>query len=274
VIDRRLELLGRSGRATRLRTLLPLLRTALLVAIAIVIGLTALSELGVDIAPLLAGAGIVGVAIGFGSQTLVHDVITGMFLLLENEIQVGDVVTAAGFSGTVENLSIRTIRLRAADGSVNIIPFSTVTTINNTSRGIGNATISVTIPYDEDIDRVDGTLKEIVGEKRSRAMGARQGQRVRGDDRRSDRMHRRRPVARSARIQPAHERALPSSRDRDRELLSLRQIVDQGLRSFEVACVEPLHEPFVNGHEKLARFLASRVGLPQPGEARGSTKLP
>src|SRR5580692_252428 len=165
-IDLRLELLGRSGRATRLRTLLPLLRTALLVAIAIVIGLTALSELGVDIAPLLAGAGIVGVAIGFGSQTLVHDVITGMFLLLENEIQVGDVVTAAGFSGTVENLSIRTIRLRAADGSVNIIPFSVVTTINNTSRGIGNATISVTIPYDEDIDRVDMTLKEIVGEMR------------------------------------------------------------------------------------------------------------
>jgi Mechanosensitive ion channel len=87
----------RSGRATRLRTLLPLLRTALLVAIAIVIGLTALSELGVDIAPLLAGVGIVGVAIGFGSQALVHDVITGMFLLLENENQVGDIVTAAGF---------------------------------------------------------------------------------------------------------------------------------------------------------------------------------
>lgn len=165
-IDRRLELLGRSGRATRLQTLLPLLRTALLVAIAIVIGLTALSELGVNIAPLLAGAGIVGVAIGFGSQTLVHDVITGMFLLLENEVQVGDVVTAAGFSGTVENLSIRTIRLRAADGSVNIIPFSAVTTINNTSRGIGNATVSVTIPYEEDIDRVDATLKEIVGNMR------------------------------------------------------------------------------------------------------------
>jgi moderate conductance mechanosensitive channel len=165
-LDRRLEQLGRSGRATRLRTLLPLLRTALLVAIAIVIGLTALSELGVNIAPLLAGAGIVGVAIGFGSQTLVHDVITGMFLLLENEVQVGDVVTAAGFSGTVENLSIRTIRLRAADGSVNIIPFSAVTTINNTSRGIGNAPISVTIPYDEDIDRVNATLKEIVGEMR------------------------------------------------------------------------------------------------------------
>jgi small-conductance mechanosensitive channel len=148
---------------------LPLLRIALLVAIATVIGLTALSELGVNVAPLLAGAGIVGVAIGFGSQTLVHDVITGMFRLLENEVQLGDVVTVAGLSGTVENLSIRTIRLRAADGSVNIIPFSAVTTINNTSRGIGNAMISVTIPYDEDIDRVEAMPKEIVGEMRKYA---------------------------------------------------------------------------------------------------------
>src|SRR3984893_2591123 len=105
-------------------------------------------------------------------------------------------------------------------------------------------------------------------------MGSRQGQRVRGDDRRSDRMHRWRPMARSARIQPAYERAIPSAGDRDRELLSLRQIVDQRLRSFEVASVEPLQEPFVNGHEKLARFLAFGVGLPQQGEARGSTKLP
>ena len=165
-IDRRLVRLAQGERSARLRTVLPLLRTALLVAIATVIGLTALSELGVNVAPLLAGAGIVGVAIGFGSQTLVHDVITGMFLLLENEVQLGDVVTVAELSGTVENLSVRTIRLRAADGSVNIIPFSAVTTINNTSRGIGNAMISVTIPYDEDIDRVEATLKEIVGEMR------------------------------------------------------------------------------------------------------------
>ena len=80
-----------------------------------------------NIGPLLAGAGIVGVAIGFGSQKLVQDLITGIFLLLENAMQVGDQVTVSGLSGTVENLSVRTIRLRAGDGSVHIIPFSSVT---------------------------------------------------------------------------------------------------------------------------------------------------
>ena len=105
-----------------------MLRTMLLVAIVIVVGADVLSEIGVNIAPLLAGAGVLGVAIGFGSQKLVQDLITGLFLLLENAMQVGDVVTLAGLSGTVEELSIRTIRLRALDGSVHIIPFSAVTT--------------------------------------------------------------------------------------------------------------------------------------------------
>ncbi len=81
-----------------------------------------LSEIGINIAPLLAGAGIVGVAIGFGSQKLVQDLITGIFLLLENAMQVGDTVTVSGLTGVVEALSVRTIRLRAGDGSVHIIP--------------------------------------------------------------------------------------------------------------------------------------------------------
>ncbi|MGH7153553.1 MAG: mechanosensitive ion channel domain-containing protein, partial [Acetobacteraceae bacterium] len=107
-------------RATRLRTLVPLLRTTLLVVILVIAGLTVLSEIGFNIAPLLAGAGIIGVAIGFGSQKLVQDLITGIFLLLENAMQVGDWVTVSGLSGSVENLSVRTIRLRAGDGSVHI----------------------------------------------------------------------------------------------------------------------------------------------------------
>ena len=85
----------------------------LLTAILIVVGFTALSQLGVNIAPLLAGASIIGVALGFGSQKLVQDVINGMFLLLENAMQVGDWVTVSGLSGSVEALSVRTIRLRA-----------------------------------------------------------------------------------------------------------------------------------------------------------------
>ena len=87
---------GRYGRAARLTTLLPTVRTILALSILIVVGTTALSEIGVNIAPLLAGAGIIGIAVGFGSQKLVQDVITGLFLLLENAMQVGDFVTVAG----------------------------------------------------------------------------------------------------------------------------------------------------------------------------------
>src|SRR5947207_15686132 len=100
-----------------------MLRTALLCVIVAVVGLTALSEIGVNVAPLLAGAGIVGIPIGFGSQKLVQDLITGLFLRLENTVQVGDNVTVSGLSATVENVSIRTIRLRARAGSVHIVPF-------------------------------------------------------------------------------------------------------------------------------------------------------
>ncbi len=154
-------------RSARLRTLLPLLRTTLLITILTVTVLMALSEIGVNIGPLLAGAGIVGVAIGFGSQKLVQDLITGIFLLLENAMQVGDWVTVAGLSGTVENLSVRTIRLRAGDGSVHIIPFSAVTSVTNVNRGIGNASITVSIGSHEDTDHVSEVLKEIVSGMRS-----------------------------------------------------------------------------------------------------------
>jgi len=125
-----------------------------------------LSEIGVNIGPLLAGAGIVGVAIGFGSQKLVQDLITGIFLLLENAMQVGDSVTVSGLSGTVENLSVRTIRLRAGDGSVHIIPFSSVTTVTNVNRGLGNASVSVSVAARENTDRVCDALKEIIAAMR------------------------------------------------------------------------------------------------------------
>ncbi len=170
LMDRQLASLTRDGhfaRAARLRTFQPMLRTALLCVIVTVVALTALSEIGVNVAPLLAGAGIVGIAIGFGSQKLVQDVITGLFLLLENVVQVGDAVTVSGLSGTVENLSIRTIRLRAADGAVHIVPFSAVTSVTNASRGAGNAAVSVNVAYKEDTDRVGQILKVIVAEMRS-----------------------------------------------------------------------------------------------------------
>ncbi|WP_426614286.1 mechanosensitive ion channel domain-containing protein [Bradyrhizobium sp. McL0616] len=169
LLDRQINTLSRDGhyaRAARLRTFQPMLRTALLCVIATVVGLTALSEIGVNVAPLLAGAGIVGIAIGFGSQKLVQDLITGLFLLLENTVQVGDTVSVSGLTGVVENVSIRTIRLRAGDGAVHIVPFSAVTTITNASRGAGNASVSVNVAYKEDTDRAGQILKDIVDDMR------------------------------------------------------------------------------------------------------------
>src|SRR5581483_6565708 len=151
VLDRHIAGLADAdaARAARLRTLLPLLRTALLTTIV-----------------LLAGAGIVGIAVGFGSQTLVHDVITGMLVLLENAVQIGDTVTAAGLTGTVEELTVRTLRLRAGDGALHIVPFSAVGTITNTSRGFGNAAFSVSVRPDEDLERVGEALTGIGAELR------------------------------------------------------------------------------------------------------------
>jgi small-conductance mechanosensitive channel len=171
-LERRLARLSEAGtpaHAARLRTLLPMLRAALFVTISAIVGLTALSEIGINIAPLLAGAGIVGVAIGFGSQKLVQDVVTGLFVLFENAIQVGDSVTVAGLSGKIERLSIRTIWLRGADGALQIVPFSSVGTICNANRGLGIASVSVTIAYGEDSDRAADAMRGIAAEMRQEA---------------------------------------------------------------------------------------------------------
>jgi small-conductance mechanosensitive channel len=163
-VQRHLARLSRdaqAARSARMRTLLPMFRTAMLVAICLVAGLIVLSEIGVNIAPLLAGAGVVGLAIGFGSQKLVQDIITGLFLLLENTMQVGDVVSLGGLSGTVENLSIRTIRLRALDGSVHIVPFSAVTTVTNMTRDFGYALLDISVGLNEDPDHVTEVVRDV-----------------------------------------------------------------------------------------------------------------
>jgi small-conductance mechanosensitive channel len=163
----RLTAEAQAARSARLRTLLPMMRTALLVAICVVVGLMVLSEIGLNIAPLLAGAGVVGLAIGFGSQKLVQDIITGLFLLLENTMQVGDVVTLGGLSGTVENLSVRTIRLRAVDGAVHIVPFSAVTTVTNMTRDFGYAVLDVSVGLNEEPDHITEVLQEVAKGMRS-----------------------------------------------------------------------------------------------------------
>jgi small-conductance mechanosensitive channel len=164
VLDGRIDRLSASGKtrqASRLRTLLPMLKASIGGVLSLITGLICLSKIGVNAAPLLAGAGVLGIAIGFGSQKLVQDIITGLFLLLEDAVQVGDVISVASMSGTVERLSIRTIRLRGGDGSINIIPFSAVTTVTNMTRDFGYAQISIQVAYEEDLPRVYAVLTDI-----------------------------------------------------------------------------------------------------------------
>ncbi|WP_052388861.1 mechanosensitive ion channel domain-containing protein [Belnapia moabensis] len=171
-IQRRLTRLARdshAARSARVRTLLPMLRTVLGVFILVFVVLNALSQLGLNVAPLLAGAGVVGLAIGFGSQTLVKDVITGVFLLLEDAVAVGDVVNVGGKGGVVEHLSIRSIKLRDGDGSIHIVPFSTVTTVTNSTRDFAFAMVDILVAYETDTDRAGAAIKEIVAEMRGEA---------------------------------------------------------------------------------------------------------
>ncbi len=150
----------------RVRTLLPLARNALLIAVLSVTTLTVLSELGVDIGPLLAGAGVVGLAIGFGAQTLVKDIITGAFILFEDQIAVGDVVSVGGYTGAVEGLTVRTIRLRDLQGRVYVVPFSAVTDVTNFTKEFSYALIDAGVAYREDTDEVTRLLEEIGAELR------------------------------------------------------------------------------------------------------------
>ena len=152
---------GSGAESQRARTLLPLFRRVAMVVLCVVVGLTVLSELGINIAPLLAGAGVVGLAVGFGAQTLVKDVITGMFILIEDTVSVSDYVALAGHEGTVEALSIRSIRLRDTSGTVHTVPFSDVTSVINYTRDFAFAVMEIGIGYGEDTDRVTAIIEDV-----------------------------------------------------------------------------------------------------------------
>ncbi len=167
-IERYLETSDEDGnvveRTARERTLLPLLRKALLVVLIVVVALIVLSEIGINIAPLLAAAGVVGIAIGFGSQKLVQDIINGLFMLFEDTIAVGDVVDVAGHAGLVESISVRTLTLRDLEGNVHTIPFSEVATIRNMTKDFSFALLEVGIAYRENVAEVIEVLKQIGAE--------------------------------------------------------------------------------------------------------------
>ncbi len=153
-----------AARSARVRTLLPLLRNAFRIVLFVMVALIVLSELGINIAPLLAGAGVVGLAVGFGAQTLVKDVITGFFILIEDTIAIGDVVDLGGHDGVVEGMTIRSIRLRDFSGTVHTVPFSSVATVKNLTKDFSYAVFDVGVSYNEDVDRVVTVLREIGAE--------------------------------------------------------------------------------------------------------------
>lgn len=166
-IERNLAALDHEGAPsrTRRRTLLPLLRTVIACVIVAIAALIMLSQLGIDIAPLLAGAGVIGVAIGFGSQALIKDIITGLFILVEDQIAVGDIVDVGKeHAGVVEAISVRTIRLRDLNGVVHTVPFSEVTSVKNLTKDFAYAVARVSIAYGENVDRVVEVLRGVCDE--------------------------------------------------------------------------------------------------------------
>ncbi|WP_158583557.1 mechanosensitive ion channel domain-containing protein [Salinisphaera sp. Q1T1-3] len=143
---------GRRRNSNRAQTITPMIRNIALFTILIIAGIAGLANLGVNVTPLLAGAGVIGIALGFGAQSLVADLITGIFILIEDSLAVGDFVEMNGYMGTVEGLNLRTVRLRDLDGVVHITTFSHIDAIHNMSRQFGIALMKIRIPYDLRID--------------------------------------------------------------------------------------------------------------------------
>lgn len=144
----------------REKTLLNLFKNAFTVALVIFGLMLALAQIGVNIAPLLAGAGVLGLAIGFGAQKLVQDIITGIFIQFENVMNEGDVVEAAGKSGVVEKLTIRSVTIRDMSGTVHLIPFSSVDQVSNMMRGFSFYISEVEIAYDSDIEGAKQAMRD------------------------------------------------------------------------------------------------------------------
>jgi small-conductance mechanosensitive channel len=138
----------------RIETLSHVIYRTVVLVVTVVGVVTILPEFGVNAGPLIAGLGLIGLAVGFGAQNLVKDVINGMFILVENQYGVGDVVRIGGVSGLVEDMNLRRTVLRDQDGAVHFVPHSQITTTSNLTKGFSRVNLSVHVPYDVDIDNV------------------------------------------------------------------------------------------------------------------------
>ena len=146
---------------TRMATILPILRMTLQATIITITVLLALSQLGVNIAPLLAGAGVLGLAIGFGAQTLVKDVVSGVFFLLDDAFRVGEFITVGSTNGVVSKISVRSLQLRQDTGQLHIVPYGSMSQLTNNSRDWVTMKLRFTVPFDTDQDQVRRIFKKI-----------------------------------------------------------------------------------------------------------------
>ncbi|MAX33913.1 MAG: mechanosensitive ion channel protein MscS [Halomonadaceae bacterium] len=157
---------GRRVNSARAQTITPLIRNVVFATIVVIASIVALANLGVNVTPLLAGAGVIGLAIGFGAQTLVQDLITGIFILVEDSLAIDDFVDLGGHLGTVEGLTLRTVRLRDLDGIVHTITFSQIKSIHNMSRQFGIALMRLRIPHEMKIDDGITLVREVADDLR------------------------------------------------------------------------------------------------------------
>jgi moderate conductance mechanosensitive channel len=148
-------------RQARLGTLLPILRNLLFIVISVIAALMVLSGLGIEIGPLIAGAGVIGVAVGFGAQTLVKDIISGMFYLLDDAFRIGEYIQSGNYKGTVESFSLRSVKLRHHRGPLYTVPFGTLGAIQNMSRDWVVDKLNVSVTYDTNLDELRKLIKQI-----------------------------------------------------------------------------------------------------------------
>ncbi len=147
--------------ARRAATLSGILTRIVTLSIVFMAAMMVLRELSINVVPILTGAGIAGLAIGFGAQNLVRDVISGFFLILEDQVRIGDLARINGVSGIVEQINLRTLVLRDGDGGVNVFPSGTITTLANLSKQYAYATVDVRIGYSENVDRALTAIRNI-----------------------------------------------------------------------------------------------------------------
>ncbi len=160
-------LVGNGRRAAQLRTVAGILRASAYALIGFYVFLQTLGAVGVPLGPFIASAGVIGLGISFGAQSLFKDVLNGIFILIEDQFSVGDVVKVAGLQGTVEDLTLRCTKLRDGDGTLNIIPNSQITTVSNLSRDFSVASLALNISARENPDRVLGVLRQLAREVRA-----------------------------------------------------------------------------------------------------------